>query len=198
MDKIAPIYIVGYSLGFLFLGYVTLFYLVGTKFFKIWMPISHSYSDMLGTLMPFLYPLTFAATAAISEEFIFRLFAISFFKKYLKVTWLAVLIPSILWAFAHSSYPVYPNYVRGIELTMVGVVFSLVYLKYGIECTMIAHYVIDAFLVGWPLKSSDNFYFKSSGIVVLTLTVLPLFFIPYLSTRKNNTFKLPEIGGGGI
>lgn len=175
---------VGYSLGFIFLGYVTLFYLLGAKFFNIWMPPEVEYSNILGTAMPFLFPLTIAVTASISEEFMFRLFSISFLKKYLKLTWLGILLPALIWAYGHSNYPVFPAYVRGIELTLAGIVFGVVFLKYGLESVIIAHFVIDAALVGLPLLKSGNIYFRSSGIIVMTLALIPVFIVLFLLGRK--------------
>ncbi len=186
--KILEIFVVGYSLAFIFLGYISLFYLLGTKYFNIWMPPEAGYSNILSTSMPFLFPLTVAAGAAISEEFMFRLFAISFFKKYMKLTWLSVLIPALIWAFAHSNYPVFPAYVRGIELTIAGIVFGMVFLKYGLEAVLITHFVIDAALVGLPLIRSQNAYFMISGIVVVAIVFLP---VPLLMVigRKQGKFS---------
>ncbi len=177
-------FVVGYSLAFIFLGYISLFYFLGTKYFNIWMPPEAEYSNILGTSMPFLFPLTVAAGAAVSEEFMFRLFAISFFKKYLKLTWLGVLIPALIWAFAHSNYPVFPVYVRGIELTVAGIVFGMVFLKYGLETVLITHFVIDAALVGLPLIKSQNAYFMISGIVVVGIVFLPVLLLMVINRKK--------------
>jgi len=182
--NIMPSVVVGYSLGFIFLGYVTLFYLIGTKFFHIWMPPEVEYSNILGTTMPFLFPLTIAASAAVSEEFMFRLFTISFFKRYTKQIWLGVLVSSVIWAFAHSNYPVFPAYVRGIELTVAGIVFGIVFLKYGLASVLIGHFVIDAALVGLPLLKSHNAYFISSGVIVVALALSPVFVFGLLAYRK--------------
>lgn len=171
---IASTLVTGYSLGFIFLGYVTLFYIFGTKNFHIWMPPRSDYSNILGTVFPFLFPISLALMAAVSEEFIFRMFSVLFFKKHLKITWLAVLIPAMIWAFAHSTYPVYPAYVRGIELTIFGVVLGVVFLKYGLEAVLIAHFAIDALLVGLPLLKSNNPYYFFTGVMVLTVVLLPV------------------------
>ena len=189
--KITSTFVVGYSLAFIFLGYISLFYLLGTKFFNIWMPPEAGYSNILGTSMPFLFPLTVAAGAAISEEFMFRLFAISFFKKYMKWTWLGVLIPALIWAFAHSNYPVFPVYVRGIELTIAGIIFGIVFLKYGLETVLITHFIIDAALVGLPLIKSHNAYFMISGFVVLGIVFLPVPLMLMISSikKKNKLLK---------
>ncbi|MBU1044734.1 MAG: CPBP family intramembrane metalloprotease [Candidatus Omnitrophica bacterium] len=188
LAKIWPVFIVGYSLGFVFLGYITLFYLIGTRYFNIWMPPEAEYSNILSTSMPFLFPLSIALSAAVSEEFMFRLFAISFLKKYAKLTWLAILIPAMIWAFAHSNYPVFPAYVRGIELTIAGIIFGIVFLKYGLESVLIAHFVIDAALVGLPLIKSHSFYFVISGIIVIAIALFPIFILFFLG--KNNLKKI--------
>ncbi len=188
-QEIAPILIVGYSLGFIFLGYITLFYLIGTKFFNIWMPPNTEYSNILGTSMPFLFPLTIALGAAIKEEFMYRLFAISFLKRYLRLTWLVVFIPALIWGFAHSNYPIFPNYVRGIELTVFGIVLGITFLKYGLETVMIAHFIINASLAGLPLLKSHNPYFIISGVVVISLALIPILIpvIKFKDSKFNNT-----------
>ena len=114
--------------------------------------------------------------AAISEEFVFRMFAVSFLKKFMRFTFLAILIPSIIWAFAHSSYAVFPIYTRGIELTIVALAFCFVYLRYGILACIIAHYVIDAVLFSIPLLRSSNMYFLTSGLIVIALAGIPALF----------------------
>ena len=188
-DKTLPVLVSGYGLGFGFLGYITLFYLVGTRFFNIWMPPEAGYSNILGTSMPFLFPLTIALTASVSEEFMFRLFGISFFKKYIKIGWLAVLIPAVVWAFAHSNYPVFPAYVRGIELTVAGVVFGVVFLQYGLEAVLITHFVIDAALVALPLLKSKNIFFMGSGLIVLLVMFLPLLMVLLNFKKQKSNIK---------
>jgi len=179
-SRSAPVFIVGYSLGFVFLGYLSLFYLIATKFFNVWMPPKTEYSNILGTVLPFIAPLTIAMTAAIREEIMFRLFSISFLKKFLKKTWLAVLLSALIWAFAHSSYPVFPVYVRGVELTIFGIILGIVYLKYGLEAVMIAHFVINSSLVGLPLLKSHNPYLIISGILVIAIAFLPVFIAGFI------------------
>ncbi len=171
---------IGYSLGLFGLGYVTIFYLIAENYLHVWKPLSPDYSNMLGTSMPFLYPLTIASFAAISEEFMDRMFAISFFKKYFKRTWLAILIPAILWGFAHSGYAIYPMYVRGIELTIVGIIWGMIYLKYGVETVIIAHYVYNAVMIGLPLLRSQNYYYLISGLIVIVLLLIPVLILPLL------------------
>lgn len=163
----------GYALAMGFLGYVVILYLVGRRAFNVWLPAEGPYTNMLNTAAPFLYPLAVGVTAAITEEFAYRFFAIPFLKRYLRSTVLALLIPAMIWAFGHSNYPVFPVYVRGIELTVVGLAFGYFFIRYDLWTVLVGHYVIDAAFVGLPLLKSGNAYFQMSGSVVILLGLLP-------------------------
>jgi len=166
--------LLGYGVGLFFLGYLTLFYLVGRRFLGVWLPAESPYSNVVSYYFPFLAPLAVSVMAAFSEEFTSRLFSISFLKRYLGLTPLALLVPAVVWAFAHSSYQVFPVYVRGIELTIGGIIFGLVFIKYDILSCIVAHYVVDAVLFATPLLGSENNYLRVSGFVVVGLGVVPL------------------------
>ena len=178
----------GYALGFFFLGYVTLFYLVGRNYFDIWLPAGAGYSNMLNTFLPFLFPLTVGVLAAVSEEFLFRFFAIPLTKKYTRSMSVAILVPAIIWALGHSTYAVFPVYVRAIELTIAGVIFGYMFVKYDILTVLIAHYVIDAVLVGMPLLMSSNMYYFGSGVIVVGFMLIPAGFagIGFLQRRYSS------------
>jgi hypothetical protein len=166
--------LLGYGAGLFFLGYLTIFYLVGRRFLGVWLPAESPYSNVVSYYVPFLAPLAISLMAALSEEFTSRLFSISFLKKYLRWTPLALLIPAMIWAFAHSSYQVFPVYVRGIELTIGGIIFGIVFIKYDILACVVAHYVVDAVLFATPLLGSENNYLRISGILVVGLGLVPL------------------------
>jgi hypothetical protein len=129
----------GYALAAVFLGYLTAFYWFAQRFMGAWMPAEGPYSSIFNNAFPFLTPLTISLVAAISEETIYRLFGISLFKKLTGSTWLALLIPAVIWAFGHSNYPVFPVYIRGIELTIGGLIFGVAFLRYGLVTCIVAH-----------------------------------------------------------
>jgi hypothetical protein len=164
----------GYSLAFFFLGYVTIFYTVGRRYLGVFMPAESPYSNQLGSYLPWLTPLAVSLLAAVSEEFISRLFSITFLKRYIKVTFLALLIPAAIWAFGHSTYPVFPVYVRGIELTIAGLIFGFFFIRFNIMTCIIAHYAIDAIFFAGPLLKSTSAYFVISGYIVVALAAVPL------------------------
>ena len=165
----------GYGLGFGFIGYLTLFYWFAQRYMGAWLPAEGPYSQVFDLYWPFLAPLAISLVAAVSEEVTYRLFGVSFFKRYLKSTALALLIPAAIWAFAHSTYPVYPVYLRGIELTIGGVIFGIAYVRLGLLTCIVAHYVVDAFLLGAPLLATGNTVYVVSGAIALVPAALGFF-----------------------
>lgn len=166
--------LVGYGLAFTHLGYVTVFYLLGNEYLGVWSPAYLTeYSNTYSTLLPWIYPLFVGLIASTMEEFFFRLLAISLLIQWTGKRWLAVLIPAVVWAFLHSTYPQEPIFIRGLELTVVGVIFGVVFLRYGIWATVISHYVYNAFQGAYPMVQSDSLYFQISGTLVVAAIFIP-------------------------
>ena len=165
--------IVGYGFAAAHIAFVVAFYLVGRKL-GAWSPQDVDYSDLLSTPLPWLYPLAISLLASTSEEFWFRLFAVPLLKRFLRSTWLAVLIPALAWGFLHSNYPQQPGYIRGIEVGLIGVAAGFLMLRYGILSTLIWHYTVDAVLIGTFLFESESWLFRVSGFVVAGAVLLPL------------------------
>ena len=171
----------GLCLAGVMLGYDTLFYYFGRQYLGVWSPAGSSYSNILATPAPWIYPLTVSLAAGFSEEYTFRLFGVSLTRRYLRSGLLALLLPAVVWAFAHSNYPVW---TRGLELTVMGALLGWVFWKYDIETTVIAHYTYDALLVGWPLLRSGNLYYVMSGAVVTLLALVPAVLAWWASRRR--------------
>lgn len=178
----------GYAFGGIFLGYVTLFYLFGRRFLGVWMPAEGPYSSVLSTAIPALAPLFTSILAAFSEESVFRLFAVPFlarrFGRIRGGTVLALVLPAMVWAFAHSTYPVYPVWVRGLELTIAGAGFGLLFLRAGFLAVVIAHYVIDAIFLAAPLITSKHPGYMTAGVVVVGLAALPALIVLLWHRRR--------------
>lgn len=166
--------LIGYGLAFAHLGYVTAFYILGNDYLGVWAPAAMTqYSNAYSTYLPWIYPLLTGLVAATTEEFLFRLLAISLLIRWLKKPWLAVLIPAVVWAFLHANYPQEPIYIRGLELTVVGVVLGIVFLRYGVWATIISHYVYNCFNGIYPMLQSDSLYFQISGILAVSIVFIP-------------------------
>jgi len=164
---------VGLLMAAAHIGFIVAFYLLGSRL-GAWAPQDTNYSDAFNTVIPWIGGVAIGVTAATSEEFLFRLFAIPFLRKLTGSRILAVVLPAFFWGFLHSNYPQEPGYVRGLEVGAIGIVAGLVMLRWGIVATLIWHYTVDASLVGMLLIRSDNLYYKISGIVVGLAAAAPL------------------------
>jgi membrane protease YdiL (CAAX protease family) len=165
--------VVGISMAAAHIGFIVAFYMIGSKL-GVWAPQELNYENSASTVFPWISGAAIGVTAATSEEFLFRLFAIPFFKRLVRFRWIAVFAPAFLWGFLHSNYPQEPAYIRGLEVGLIGVVAGFVILRWGIVATLIWHYTVDASLVGLLLIRSDNVYFRISGIAVALAAVVPL------------------------
>ncbi|HTN43696.1 MAG TPA: type II CAAX endopeptidase family protein [Nitrospiria bacterium] len=177
----------GYLLASISLGYMTVFYLVGQRYFDVWSPVPSSYSNMLGTWLPFLEPITNAFRSSVSEELIYRFFAIALMIKYFRSRALALFVPALIWGFAHSDYSVMPFYTRGIELTVDGLVSGYFFVRYGLITVIVAHYVFDAVIVGMPLLQSSHLYFFWSGMAGVAVMAVPIVLSLARSVRRKPT-----------
>ncbi len=164
--------LVGYLLAGFHIGFVVLFYVVG-KQLGFWTPADVKYDDVVTTWLPWIYPLAISMGAALLEEFWFRVWGISFFKRLTKSTVLALIIPAFIWGFLHSAYPQQPGFARGIEVGLIGIVAGIVMMRFGIWATLTWHFVIDAIFIGLFLFRSSNAYFWISGLIVCGFLLVP-------------------------
>jgi membrane protease YdiL (CAAX protease family) len=165
--------LVGLGLAAAHIGFIVAFYMIGSRL-GVWAPQDTNYSGAFNTAIPWIGGVAIGVTAATSEEFLFRLFAIPFLHKMTGSRVLSVILPAFFWGFLHSNYPQEPGYIRGLEVGLIGIVAGLVMLRWGILATLIWHYTVDASLVGLLLIRSDNSYYRISGVVVGLAAVAPL------------------------
>ncbi len=165
--------VVGLSLAAVHIGYLVAFYIVAGHFGS-WAPQELNYENSVSTAFPWISGAAIGVTAATSEEFLFRLFAIPFLQRLTRSRWIAVIVPAFLWSFLHSNYPQEPPYIRGIEIGLIGVVAGIVMLRWGILATLIWHYTVDASLVGLGLVRASSLYLNISGVVVGGAALVPL------------------------
>ncbi|MEW5939241.1 MAG: GNAT family N-acetyltransferase, partial [Chloroflexota bacterium] len=182
----------GVALGGFHLGYVVLFYLIATRFFGWWTPVTSEYSNLQATPFPFLISYYVGLSAALNEELLFRLIGIAFLLwLFPRQRWLAVLVPGLLWAFAHASYVASPIYARGIELTFIAVIDGLIFLRFGLLTTIVGHFSYNMIVSAMPLLRSSDPYFQLSGWIVLATVAAPLLPGAVASLRKR-LLRLPS------
>ncbi len=188
---------IGYFVCILLLGLQSLLTHIGQTYFSVW--VEHGWINMSSTAyLPFLAAFTFAYKASISEEILYRLYAINLGKKIFGKIFpkrkiinmlITALLSAVIWGFAHSNYPVFPVWFRGIEVSLLGIVLAFVYLKFGFIPVLVAHYLFDVFwnCSGYIFGTSTPFYFYSAlFILFLPLMIAVLFFF----INKNQKFTI--------
>lgn len=158
----------GYGVWMVMLGIQSVVIALGQRYAGVW--VEHTWMNSLSTAYwPFFVAFTLGFKASITEELMFRMFAISFGKKILGNTMAAVVISSLLWGFSHSNYPVFPMWFRGVEVTCLGLFLSWAYLRFGIIPVIVGHYLFDVFwnCAEYIFGVTNPFYFVSSLLILL-------------------------------
>jgi hypothetical protein len=143
-------------------AYQVVYYFLG-RAIGFWTPADVKYDDLFSALIPWLYPAVIGYTASTFEEFSFRLFAIPLlmapFGRWLGSArvglWAAIVLTAAVWGFLHSTYPQDPWFARGLEITLPGIVFGWLMVRFGILASLAVHYAFDAFVTAIVLDSAN-------------------------------------------
>ena len=165
--------ILGITLTGIFIAYQTVFYITASKY-GAWSPADVPYSDLLNTKFPWLFVLFGGFFPAVSEEFVFRMFAIPFLRRLTRWLPAAIVLAGFIWGFGHTGYPNQPFYIRGLEVGIGGVALGIIMLRWGILPTLVWHYSVDAMYSAMLLLRSHSLYFRLSGAASAGIIVLPV------------------------
>ena len=183
--------ILGITLTGIFIAYQTGFYILAYKQ-GAWSPADVPYTDLLNTKFPWAFVLFGGFLPAVSEEFLFRMFAIPFLRKLTRNMTVAVVLAGFIWGFGHAGYPQQPFYIRGVEVGIGGVALGIIMLRFGILPTLVWHYSVDAMYSALLLVRSESLYFKLSGLGAAGIMVLPVL-IALVAYWRHGGFA-PETG----
>ncbi|WP_127604880.1 CPBP family intramembrane glutamic endopeptidase [Paenibacillus validus] len=144
----------GYVIALFILGIQQALFFAATELFDVW-AVNDPTDSVYNMLHPEWFPLL-AWSAAISEEAVYRVLGVSLMLKLTRRPFVAVLVPSVIWAMSHTQYPVYPVYTRLVEVSVIGIVFGYAYLRYGFLTALFAHAAMDSILMGFSLMYSGD------------------------------------------
>ncbi|MGM1048711.1 MAG: CPBP family intramembrane glutamic endopeptidase [Bacillota bacterium] len=175
----------GYLWACILLGVQSLIFIALGLTLNTWSTTDASQSPF-NMLYPWLFPLM-AWFAGISEEAVYRLFGIKMVKKIVRNTFVASLITSIIWALGHTLYPIYPVISRPIELVIIGLLFSFIFLRYGYMAAVFAHVVFNSILMGFSLMMMNDPVNLWMGIFYIILPAIVGYVIYKFNTLKKET-----------
>jgi hypothetical protein len=164
----------GMMLGGLMGAYLILFYALAQAL-GAWAPLRTPPLNLLATPLPFVAAIWLGLVPALSEELAYRALGIGLMMRLVRGrVWLALLVPSLLWGFAHASYLTDPVGLRGIELTLSSLLLSgLFFLLFDLTTVIVAHYTYNASLIAIVLVRSGQPLFVVTGLLAVLLGLLP-------------------------
>src|SRR5947208_6866562 len=165
--------VLGITLPGIFIAYQSAFYMIAFQH-GAWSPADVPYTDLLNTKFPWAFVLFGGFLPAVSEEFLFRMFAIPFLRKVTRSIAIAVVLAGFIWGFGHAGYPQQPFYIRGVEVGIGGVALGLVMLRFGILPTLVWHYSVDAMYSAMLLLRSQSLYYRLSGAASAGIIAIPV------------------------
>lgn len=163
--------LLGYLIWIMMLGIQAVVFYLGQQFLGVWREWN-TMTELSSSYLPLFSMFVLSITASLKEEVIFRLFGISLAKKYLKNSILAVVVISFIWGLGHSMYAIFPVWFRVVEVTLVGIFYGLIFLKFGIVPLIVAHYLFNVFwcsavyLLG---QSTGYMLISSAGVLSIPL-----------------------------
>ena len=171
--RAAKLILLGYLLFVILLGMQSGIFQFGQKYFGVWKQW-FKITQFSSAYVPFLSALGVGLSASMGEEAVFRVFGINWGRKYLRNTFLALLVASLVWGFGHTEYAIFPVWFRGIEVTLIGLVYGGIFLMFGVLPLLVAHYLFDVFwgVAAYLLGKSTPYFFWASVMVL----ALPLVF----------------------
>jgi len=173
----------GYVVWIIVLGVQALVFFYGQRFLGVWREW-YGLSQFSSSFFPLLGAFVVAITASFSEEIIFRLFGITLLKKYLHNTVLAIMLAAIVWGLGHTTYAIFPVWFRVLEISIIGLIYGFIFLRFGLAVLIVAHYLFDVF---WSSAAyifgttTSNLFFTSLGLLFIPLG---LAVIAYLFNRS--------------
>lgn len=169
----------GYWLFATHLLYIVAFTAGARRLLGAWDSATVPYDDLLSTVAPWAYPMLTAVVASIGEEFLFRVFLISLFQRYLRSAWAGIIVSAVVWSALHCTYPTVPYYLRAVELIPVGILLGWFVMRFGPLPTLISHAAYNAAI------SSDIFLYNTELLPRLSFGVVVLFILlPALLTWR--------------
>lgn len=149
------------------LGWITVYYLTG-RACGVWSPLQMREVAVLSSVVPAYSSFCMAIEASVFEELLCRVVCLILVQKVTKNFWIANIVQAVSWAFMHSNYPQEPAYVRGVELSVVGLTFGMLVRRFGIIPSVVSHFTYNCLLGVLPLLSPATPALMLTGLVSLS------------------------------
>lgn len=190
----------GYAAAAIGFCYIAAFYLLTRTLLGWWVPTSViDDPNLIATPLPWVGALASSLNAAVWEEAIFRalplsLIAIATQGRDDRERWMAlgVVATSLVFGFAHSNYPSWPAYSRGIEIFLEACLWAVLFLRFGLLVPVLAHFFYDLVLFGMFAAAGDSAAYRVSAAVVIAFIAFPAVAVLVARLRQGQWQVLPD------
>jgi hypothetical protein len=190
----------GYAVAAIAFAYVAVFYVVTRRYFGWWVPSELLDSpDQIATPMPWLAGIAISLQAAVWEEALFRAIPLSLLAIRVRdhphrERWMAlgVVATALVFGFAHASYPSWPPYSRGVEIFLDACFWAVLFLRFGLLVTVIAHFVYDLVLFGLFAAAGSGMQYRVTAAVTLLVLAAPALAVAWRWIRQRGLVPFPE------
>lgn len=161
--------------------------------------------DVLATHFPWLTSVAASLQAGFLEECLFRAVPIAgaaLIGQRLgnRRLWIigALIVQALVFGSGHANYPQQPAYARVVELIIPSLVFGGMYLWFGLIPAIISHFVVDVAWIGLPLFVSSAPGVWIDKLLVVLLTLVPLWVVigARLRARRWTSLKEEDLNRG--
>ncbi|HSA55692.1 MAG TPA: type II CAAX endopeptidase family protein, partial [Gemmatimonadaceae bacterium] len=189
----------GYATAAFAFAYVALFYVITRELFGWWVPSALlDNPNQIATPMPWIAGIALSLQAAVWEEALFRAIPLSALSLWVRhrpgrVWWMSagVIATALIFGFAHANYPSWPPYSRGVEIFLDAALWGVLFLRFGLLVTVIAHFVYDMVLFGLFAAAGSAMPYRVTAAVTLLVLLAPALAVAWRWIRQRRLPPLP-------
>jgi hypothetical protein len=155
--------------------------------------------NRIASPLPWVAGIGLSLQAAISEEALFRAVPLSIIALWAgprsdRDRWMAagVVATALLFGFAHSTYPSWPPYSRGVEIFLEACVWGILFLRFGILVPVIAHFAYDLVLFGLFATGGSGAEYRTTAALMLLALMAPMLAVAWARLRQGRWLPLGE------
>ena len=190
----------GYAVATIGFAYVALFYLVTRSVLGWWVPSEMlDNPNLIATPMPWLSGIAISLNAGVWEETLFRALPLSLLSMWVgqrpgRRWWMAagVIATALTFGFAHSNYPSWPAYSRGVEIFVDACFWAVLVINFGVLVTVVAHFVYDLVLFGLFATSGNGAEYRVSAAIILVALLAPALAVAWRWARQRGFTTAPD------
>ena len=82
---------------------------------------------------------------------------------------------------------IYPSFIKGIILLPIGILFGYIFIKFGLICAIVTHYLHDLVVIGAAYLEFSNFRYANENIITMLIAaILPLIIVLYFKIKESS------------